>query len=245
MSQSFFPRPLAALLALCLVSPALMVGPVRVAWSAPKKAAKSDGPEAARKATITVSSLTRGAEVYLNDQKVGEVPLKAPLEVQPGETYSVRVQKRGFAPYIDTVMAGAGQDSQVEADLVPTMGVLRIDCNVVRAQVSLSGKPIGRTPFDGDVPPGKHELRVAAPGYVQEVRLVRMEAGEPQALEIQLAPVPAPNVIVEEDTSIFSRWWFWTTVGVVVVGGVTAGVVASQGPNHVPAGDPDGRVVLP
>lgn len=28
--------------------------------------------------------------------------------------------------------------------------------------------------------------------------------------------------------SILSRWWFWTAVGVVVVGGVTAGVVVSQ-----------------
>ena len=231
-----------------MLSAALLTAPVSPAWAAPKKKPEpvkvtpSPVPDTA---TITVSSLTRGAEVFLNDDRVGEVPLPAPLTVKPGETYSIRVQKRGYAPFVDTVIAGAGQDSHVEADLIPTMGVLKIDCNVLRAQVSLSGKPMGRTPFDGDVPPGNHELRVVAPGYLQEVRMVQMEAGQPQALDITLAAVPAPAVIVDEDTSVLSRWWFWTAVGVLVVGGVTAGVVATQGPRHVPAGEPDGRVTLP
>ena len=185
-------------------------------------------------ATITVSSLTRGAKVYLNDEEVGEVPLQAPLKVKAGETYAIRVQKRGYAPYSDTVMAGSGHDSQVEADLVPTMGVLRIDCNVLRAHVTLAGQPIGLTPFDGDVPPGKHELRIAAPGFLQDTRELAIDAGEEKALDITLAPVPAAGV--EPDKSIFSRWWFWTAIGAVVVGGVTAGMVASQGAKHVPAG---------
>ena len=198
---------------------------------------------ASNEATITVSSLTRGAKVYVNDAEVGEVPLKAPLKVKAGETYAIRVQKRGYAPYVDTVMAGGGQNSEVEADLVPTMGVLRIDCNVLRARVTLAGKPIGLTPFDGDVAPGKHELRIGAPGYTQDVRELQIDAGQELALNIALAPVTAP--LAQEDPSILSRWWFWTAVGAVVVGGVTAGVLATQGPKHVPAGDADAHVQLP
>ena len=210
----------------------------------PGKPASADAPTPETgTATITVSSLTRGAKVFLNDAEVGEVPLKAPLKVKSGETYAIRVQKRGYAPYVDTVMAGAGQDSQVDADLVPTMGVLRINCNVLRARVTLAGKPIGMTPFDGDVPPGKHELRIAAPGYLQDTRELAIDAGQEQTLDITLATVPAPAVV--EDKSIFGRWGFWTAVGAVVVGGVTAGVVASQGAKHVPAGDADARVQLP
>lgn len=235
-----FRLPTALLTLLALLS-SLVVTPVYAA--PPKKKDPAHAQPSADKATITVSSLTRGAEVFLNDEKVGEVPLKGPLQVQPGETYSIRLQKRGYAPVVETVMAGAGQDSQVEADLVPTMGVLRIDCNVLRAQVTLSGKTIGRTPFDGDVPPGKHELRIAAPGYLQETRPFEIEAGKEQKLDFTLQPVPAP-VVMEDDKSIFARWWFWTAIGAVVVGGVTAGVVASQGPKHVPAGDPDGHLAL-
>ena len=222
-----------------------VLSPVAFAAAPPKKPIKSPTVETPTSdtATITVSSLTRGAKVYLNDEEVGEVPLKAPLKVKAGETYAIRLQKRGYAPYMDTVMAGAGQDSQVEADLVPNMGVLRIDCNVLRARVTLSGKPIGMTPFDGDVPPGKHELRVAAPGYLQETRQIQIDAGQAQALDIKLAAVPAPAVVA--DQSVFSRWWFWTAVGAVVVGGVTAGVVASQGARHSPAGDADARIQVP
>ena len=237
-------QPIAAVtllsLMLTLVSPLAMAAP-------PKKpvAAKPEVAETpvSTQATITVSSLTRGAKVYLNDEDVGEVPLKSPLKVKAGETYAIRVQKRGYAPYLDTVMAGGGQNSAVEADLVPTMGVLRINCNVLRARVSLAGKPIGMTPFDGDVAPGKHELHIAVPGYLQETRELQIDAGQEQTLDITLNPVPAP--VVQEDKSIFARWWFWTAVGAVVVGGVAAGVVASQGPKHVPAGDADVRLQLP
>ena len=240
------PRPDRTIASAALLSVLLSAfSPLAYAAPPKKPAGKTQTGEtpSTEQATITVSSLTRGAKVYLNDEEVGEVPLKAPLKVKGGETYAVRVQKRGYAPYSDTVMAGSGQNSEVEADLVPTMGVLRINCNVLRARVTLAGKPIGLTPFDGDVPPGKHELRIAAPGYLQETREFQIEAGQEQSLDIALAAVPA--AVVQEDKSIFARWWFWTAVGAVVVGGVTAGVVASQGPKHVPAGDADARVQLP
>jgi hypothetical protein len=31
-----------------------------------------------------------------------------------------------------------------------------------------------------------------------------------------------------EGAPVFKQWWFWTAVGVVAAGGVTAGVVAAQ-----------------
>ena len=80
----------------------------------------------ASQAQIVVSSLTRGAKVFVNDEEVGEVPLAKPIDVKPGQTYTVRVQKRGYAPIVDTVLAGPGQQSEVEADLVPTGGVVKI-----------------------------------------------------------------------------------------------------------------------
>ena len=38
----------------------------------------------------------------------------------------------------------------------------------------------------------------------------------------------------QPQTSIFGRWWFWTAVGVVVAGGVTAGLLLSRGSNSKP-----------
>jgi hypothetical protein len=98
--------------------------------------------------------------------------------------------------------------------------------------VLLDGKPIGRTPFDGDVTPGRHTLQVVAPGKLQDTRVIEVKAGEELRFKVELKDVPPP--IVEKDDSIFGAWWFWTAVGVTVLGGVTVGVLSGQ-TTEVPA----------
>ena len=181
------------------------------------------GPKAA---TISISSTTRGAKIFVNDEEVGEVPLAKPIEVKAGATYTVRIQKRGFTPYVSTVLAGTGQNSEIEADLVPSGGVVKVACNVPRSQVLIDGKPFGRTPFDGDVAPGKHKLQVASTGYVTDTRDIEVKAGDEIALDVKLDLVPKPIEI--ENKAIWAKWWFWGGVGAVVVGGVTAAVLATQ-----------------
>jgi tetratricopeptide (TPR) repeat protein len=45
---------------------------------------------------------------------------------------------------------------------------------------------------------------------------------------IQTAPDPGQ---AQPESSIFSRWWFWTAAGVLVAGGITAGLLLSRGSN--------------
>lgn len=219
----------------------ISVGPASISTAFAAKPAKTTTGKS-DKATIVVSSSTRGAKVYLNDQEVGEVPLPGPLEVKPGQTYTVRVQKRGYAPFVDTVLAGAGQESEVEADLVPTGGIVKISCNIQRSQVLLNGKPLGRTPFDGDIAPGSHQLIVVSTGYLQDKRQIEVKAGEVMSIEIALQPVPEP--LVQDDKSLFGRWWFWGGIGAVVIGGVAAGVLANQ-TKKVDAPPADHVLILP
>ena len=51
-----------------------------------------------------------------------------------------------------------------------------------------------------------------------------------------MPPATAPAAIVSspppspaEEHPIYTRWWFWTGVGVVVVGAVVAGIALSSG----------------
>jgi hypothetical protein len=201
---------------------------------------------APKTATITVSSTTRGAKVFVNDDEVGEVPLPKPIEVKPGFTYTVRIQKRGFTPHVESVLAGAGQNSEIEADLVPSGGIVKISSNIPRSQVLFNGKPLGLTPFDGDVPPGKYKLQVASAGYVTDSRDVDVKAGEPMAVDVTLVPVPKPVEI--ENKAIWAKWWFWTGVGAVVVGGIAGGVLATRETHVTPDqkfGSPDKVVTIP
>lgn len=203
------------------------------AFAAPgKKAAATK--LAADKAGITVSSMTKGAKIFIDDKEVGEVPLDKTLEVEPNKRHTVRVQKRGFSPFVETVLPSGGQLIEIEADLVAVSAALRIASlnEALKLQILVDGRVAGFTPFDGDVNPGSHSIEARATGYLAETQMIDAKPGQDLQLEFGLKVVPAP--LVKEDKSLLSRWWFWTAVGVVVVGGVTGGLVAAQDTHLAP-----------
>jgi hypothetical protein len=54
------------------------------------------------------------------------------------------------------------------------------------------------------------------------------------------APAPAPVVVVEpKATPVYKKWWLWTIVGVVVVGGVVTGAVVATRPSDSWSNIPD------
>jgi hypothetical protein len=56
--------------------------------------------------------------------------------------------------------------------------------------------------------------------------------------------VTVEGVAVRAQSSVLRKWWLWTIIGAVVVGGVTAGVVAST-VDRAPDGNlPPGRLEL-
>ena len=112
------------------------------------------------------------------------------------------------------------------------------------AQVSLDGAVVGRTPLDRRVylRPGTYTLAVVSEGYRPDRRRLELRAGDHVSLRIALeripqASTPAPFVAAPaprrrparrrpaEPPPIYRRWWFWTVIGVAVVGGATVGVV--------------------
>jgi hypothetical protein len=200
---------------------AIIVGPILEtdAWARKRRRARV-------KTTIEVLSMTRGAQVFIDDKLIGTVPLPAPIAVKPGRPHTVRVKKRGYIPFIDTIRLKRGDQHEMEADLIPSGGVLQITSNIRRAQVLLDGKPLGRTPFDGDITPGKHTLQVVAPGKLQDTRVISLRAGQTLLIKVELRDVPPP--IIESDDSLLGQWWFWTAVGATVVGGVALGVLTQR-----------------
>lgn len=232
--RSQFPAKILALaLAVGVATPAML--PLSgVAYAAPAKKVKF----AEGKAGIVISSMTKGAKVFVDDKEIGEVPLSGPIEVEANARHTVRVQKRGYSPYIDTLLPSNGQLLEVEADLVATGGIVRISSRdpALKLQILIDSRVAGFTPFDGDIPPGVHVVEARATGYMGETRSVDVKAGAEISFDFGLQLAPA--AVVKEDKSILSRWWFWTAIGVAVVGGVAGGVAASQD-THVQPKAPD------
>lgn len=90
---------------------------------------------------------------------------------------------------------------------------------------------LAETPLQLD--PGDHTVQGSARGYSRSTQRLTLGAGERRSLRVSLSrealagdtaargAAPAPH----NGGSVFTRWWFWTTIGVVVAGGVTASVL--------------------
>ena len=114
------------------------------------------------------------------------------------------------------------------------------------AVLSIDGQPATRE-TDGAVllDIGRQELVLSAPGYLTQHHVVTVQGGENERVQISLSQgevasgsTPAGATAVagatRDDTapasgsSIFSKWWFWTAVGVVAAGAVTGIAIAAS-----------------
>jgi len=203
---------------------------------------KPNGPDKASLATITVISTTEGARVLVEGIEIGMVPLGGPLEVPPG-TYEVRVERRGYLPYSETVSLEAGGSADVLAELIATSALVEVSGHF-GARVEVDGEPVGIVPFEAEVPPGAHRITVETEGAGRLVRSVTLTAGETLRIEYRPTIVQegSATALVVAPRPWYKTWWFWTGTGAVVAGGVaTALALTLQGPG-VPHADHTIRV---
>jgi hypothetical protein len=98
---------------------------------------------------------------------------------------------------------------------------------------------------------GDHVLEFVAEGYLTERRALKIRGEQSIELSVTLAAaqvssVPGPSLREEKgrgdvatanevraSTPVYKRWWLWTSVGAVVVGGVVAGALLARRPKEV------------
>ncbi len=181
---------------------------------------------------LEVMSLTVGAEVFVDGERVGEIPLEEPVELPVGE-HRVKVSKRGFTQHLEVISVRRRKTVTVEADLLALSGILRVEASTGEARVFLDDNYIGDTPLEYETEPGERIVRVSQLGYHDYEETVEIVAGEEVTVQAELERLPP-----EEDPTFveppperrwYEQWWVWTIVGVVVVAaGVTIPVVISQ-----------------
>ncbi len=231
----FFSRLIACLTSLAVVGAALTPA---LAFAKPPKNKKQ-----ASTGQLAVFSFVQGASVEVDGKLVGKIPLTGTFELTPGE-HSVRVFARGHTEVADQVTIVAGETAEFEADLIAVAGIVKIRTNIDGATVAVDGKIAGTAPFDADVPAGKRQILVQAPGHKAFTQTVELEGGKVFDLLVTLEPAAVAGAeIAPDDDPIYKKWWFWTIIGAVVVGGTAAGVVLGM-PEDTEASS-DGRIQLP
>ncbi len=200
---------------------------------------------------LTVESTPPGAKISLQGKNVGLTPIEQGPSVAPGR-HLVSFSKPGYesaAIFADVVKEGAIAKTTLKA--APGYGEVR------DAATALVGKGVG---VKGALPEGAKKLGdvvkarflVLSDGATAEVwdvetgnRLagLSISAEEVNASAKQISAFianPAPAAMADakdtvepgEGGPVYTKWWFWTAVGVVAVGAAatTAGVAAANAP---------------
>ncbi len=182
----------------------------------------------AKGGVLEVSSSTTGAAVYIDGEQVGTIPLPGPLTaLTPGE-HTIKVEKAGFAPYIDVFRIDRKKPARVEVELVAVAGVLKLKTNVEAARVYVDGKFVGEAPITTEVAVGPRAVQVSKGGYKDFFQNISAVAGQDVNLNVLLEELPVGvnpyKPPPPPPPKWFEHWWVWT-VGAVGVGAVVTAVV--------------------
>ena len=171
-----------------------------------------------RVATLIVTTTVAGAEVKLGERVVGKTRSgQTILRVTSGKQM-LEVTREGYFPYTREITLTGGKVETVDALLASRTekGVIKITSPAAGASVTVDGTSWGNVPAEAYVFPGQHKVILRRDGYDTTETNVVLAAGEKKDVNVAMA--------VHE--TITQKWWFWTGIGVVVVGGVVATVVA-------------------
>jgi len=151
--------------------------------------------------TIDIWGDPAGAEVLLDSAPVGVLPLAKPVRATAG-TVTITVRAEGFQSVTRTLQVVGEQLTRENVVLVR-----------LSPSPSLASSPAGEGAKKArPVPLAQNKAGAAGP------------EGGPVLVAKPPAPAPAEP---PENRSILKRWWFWTAVGVVVAGGIVAGIALS------------------
>jgi hypothetical protein len=133
-----------------------------------------------------------------------------PLSTNAGRV-TLEVIAEGYRPYKRELDLAGGRETVIDVTLLSkgTSGVLVVQSPVAGAEVDVDGKPAGQVPIEVVVTAGAHPVVVRKSGYDPKDTSVVVAVDERKTVSIGL----------ERAAPITAKWWFWTSIGVVVVAG--------------------------
>jgi hypothetical protein len=142
-------------------------------------------------AHLTIDVSEPGADIFVDENKIGTSPLPGPVSVQLGERH-VRATKAGFGDVRETVELKGGGAGRVTLKLAPSKQTSLVSVNVVgpaRSVVKIDGKEVGPAPYRGqvEVSASPHEFSAEAPDFVTAVQSAIVRENEALNLTLQLS----------------------------------------------------------
>lgn len=139
---------------------------------------------------VTIKSEPAGAEVYIDDVKVGETPYQM-KKIKPG-SHVVELRKAGYESYADMVTIKAGEPNRqlekVRLELVSVpVGTLELVSEPEGAVITVKGRQYGRTPQTiDDFETGIYVVYFSKDGYEELAQSVEVKEGKKSSLNVTL-----------------------------------------------------------
>ena len=174
--------------------------------------------------TLKVAVSEAGADVLVDDEKVGTSPLKEPALVDVGKR-TIIVRKPGFKDFVRVEQVAGGTDLTIVAKLVKEVHRGRV---VIEAGpgdlITIDGKMVGRGRWEGELPSGGHSLRVTAPGMATHQSEILVQDDKSRRIPIALNPLPKSDAAT----------WLWVAGGAALVAGAIIGGAVLFQPSDAP-----------
>jgi len=112
---------------------------------------------------LSVTSTVPGAEIWIDNQPVGQAPHKSTIAAGP---HTLRVVADFHEPFVRRIDVRDGRPTKVEARLLPGQGSVEFATSPRGATLVVDGRDKWPLPVRlGDIPPGDHSYVISAPGH--------------------------------------------------------------------------------
>ncbi|HVV16559.1 MAG TPA: PEGA domain-containing protein [Polyangia bacterium] len=167
-------------------------------------------PDIDTKGLLVIDSKPQGATIYLNDKRsgpFGKTPWHGSLESKPVrlilESKGYKPEERAVSPRSDKLI-----DVYIALSEEHYLGWIEIASNVVGADLYIDRKDIGaigRTPYTGQLKPGKHTIFLEKFGWQPLQQEIDVPAGTATQHNLTMQPVQAGWVTITGRTTAGAR----------------------------------------
>jgi PEGA domain len=176
--------------------------------------------------TVQIAVDEPGADVFVDDEKIGTSPLPGPVLVDVGNR-KVRVVKPGFKESVRLEPVAGATEVKVSVKLEKEIhqGKLIVEAGP-KDVIFLDGKAVGTARWEGVLPSGGHALRVTGQGMIPYQSEVTIQDDKQRRVPITL----------EAAKGGISTAWLWAGGGTLVAAaGVVTAVLLIKPPKNDPA----------
>jgi hypothetical protein len=179
---------------------------------------------AQRPGTLVIEGDYEGAEVFVDAEQVGTLPMD-PLELDPGN-HTIRVSRGGFTEFTDVFRIRPRMETVVVVEMMAISMALTVTTAPEGVQVFVDGEYAGETPLELELDEGEHSIRLKKFGYHDMVQQVQAVAGQDDSLELALEALPQEELealTTPPPTPWYGKPWVWAVIG----GGVVAAALVA------------------